>query len=127
MKYLITESQFKLISELERDWRDSEYKEHYLKVKDNIIKSISKKIEGYDEDEDRIYLVDSNGKIMIIFSKYKSTENSGEIYYSSTIFDDMLRFLPHPWWLRHGKYIISDIFSSFFPEKEVKAVRTASF
>ena len=34
MKYLITESQLKLISELERTWRDFEYEEQYNKIKD---------------------------------------------------------------------------------------------
>ncbi len=34
MKYIITESQLKLISELERDWRDFQYEEQYNKIKD---------------------------------------------------------------------------------------------
>ena len=34
MKYIITESQLKLISEIERTWRDFEYEEQYNKIKD---------------------------------------------------------------------------------------------
>jgi len=37
MKYLITESQFQLISELERNWRDFDYKEQYEKIKHKLI------------------------------------------------------------------------------------------
>ena len=33
MKYIITESQFKLISEIERDWRSSDYAEEYEELK----------------------------------------------------------------------------------------------
>ena len=33
MKFLITESQFKLLSEIERHWMDFEYEEEYNKLK----------------------------------------------------------------------------------------------
>jgi hypothetical protein len=37
MKYIITESQFELLSELERGWMDSEYEGQYDKLKDRLI------------------------------------------------------------------------------------------
>ncbi len=123
MKYLITESQFKLLSELERNWRDFKYEGQYLELKDRLVPLIIDKIESYDENEDRIYLFNSKGETMIIFSKYKDPDNSGEIFYSSDITKNMERRLPHPLWSVHGKYIISDVFNYFFPDKEVKSVR----
>jgi hypothetical protein len=123
MKYLITETQFKLLSELERNWRDFEYEGQYLELKDRLIPLITDKIESYDENEDRIYLFNSKGETMIIFSKYKDPDNSGEIFYSSDITKNMELRLPHPLWPIHGKYIISDVFNYFFPDKEVKSVR----
>jgi hypothetical protein len=123
MKYLITESQFKLLSELERGWRDFKYEGQYLELKDRLVPLIIDKIESYDENEDRIYLFNSKGETMIIFSKYKDPDNSGEIFYSSDITKYMERRLPHPLWSVHRKYIISDVFNYFFPDKEVKNVR----
>ena len=37
MKYLITESQYKLISELERHWMDKEREGEYDEIKDGLI------------------------------------------------------------------------------------------
>ena len=37
MKYIITESQYKLISELERDWRSRDYEEKYNKLKHKFV------------------------------------------------------------------------------------------
>ena len=122
MKYLITETQFKLLSELERNWRDFEYEGQYLELKDRLVPLISDKIASYDENDDRINLFNSKGEIMIIFSKYKNHGNSGEIFYNSDITKNMERRLPHPLWSIHGKYIISDVFNYYFPDKEVKRV-----
>jgi hypothetical protein len=123
MKYLITESQFKLLSELERNWRDFEYEGQYLELKDRLIPLIIDKIESYDENDYRINLLNSKGEIMIVFNKYRDPDNSGEIFYNSDITKNMERRLPHPLWSIHGKYIISDVFNYFFPDKEVKSVR----
>ena len=122
MKYLITETQFKLLSEIERNWRDFEYEGQYLELKDRLVPLISDKIASYDENDDRINLFNSKGEIMIIFSKYKNPDNSGEIFYNSDITKNMERRLPHPLWSIHGKYIISDVFNYYFPDKEVKRV-----
>ena len=54
MKYIITESQLKLISELERDWRDFEYEEQYNKIKDKIIPYIVDQFDSYDDENNRI-------------------------------------------------------------------------
>ena len=56
MKYIITESQLKLISELERDWRDFEYEEQYNKVKGKIIPYIVDQFDSYDDENNRIYI-----------------------------------------------------------------------
>ena len=68
MKYLITESQFQLISELERTWRDSEYKEQYERIKDKLIPYFVNKVESYDDsDNRRITLFDSDNKLILVF------------------------------------------------------------
>ncbi len=129
MKYFITESQFKLLSELERNWRDFKYEEQYLKVKDKLISIIDDKIESYSEDENYIVLFNKDGDRLIVFSKYKNEgdTDTGEIFYSSDITKYLERRLPHPLWLVHGKYIIADVFNSYFPNKEIKSVREVGF
>ena len=37
MKYIITESQLELLSELDRNWMDAEYSEQYNEIKDNFV------------------------------------------------------------------------------------------
>lgn len=129
MKYFITESQFKLLSELERNWRDFKYEEQYLKVKDKLISIIDDKIESYSEDENYIVLFNKDGDRLIVFSKYKNEgdTDTGEIFYSSDITKYLEPRLPHPLWLVHGKYIIADVFNSYFPNKEIKSVREVGF
>ena len=129
MKYLITETQFKLLSELERNWRDFEYEEQYQKIKDKLITIIGNKIESYSDDENYITLYDKRGDKLIVFSKYKNEDDTdtGEIFYDSGLSDKIEKILPHPLWLVHGKYIISDVFNYYFPDKEVKHVRVVGF
>ena len=53
MKYIITESQFKLLSEIERHWMDFEYEQQYNELKDKLVPYIVNKIDSYN-DEDNI-------------------------------------------------------------------------
>ena len=53
MKYVITESQYKLISEkVERNWRDKEYEHQYSKLSNKLIPLVSNMIKSYSEDDD---------------------------------------------------------------------------
>ena len=59
MKYIITESQYKLISELDRHWMDLEYLEQYEKLKHKVIPHFEKLIDGYSRNKSHITLYDS--------------------------------------------------------------------
>jgi hypothetical protein len=124
MKYIITESQLNLISELERNWRDFEYEEQYNKFKNIIVPYIVDEIESYSEDNNRIALYDSGGNTMMTFSIF-SDGKTGDLYYDrkyDSFFEEML---PHPVWMTNGKYFISDAFESMLPEYKVFDVRSA--
>ena len=123
MKYLITESQFQLISELERTWRDSEYKEQYEKIKHKLIPYFINKVESYDDsDNRRITLFDSDNKLILVFYT-----GSGELFYNRELDELYYKLLPHPLWLVHGKFIMSDIFEQLFPDYKVLSARSVGF
>ena len=123
MKYLITESQFQLISELERTWRDSEYKEQYERIKDKLIPYFVNKVESYDDsDNRRITLFDSDNKLILVFFT-----KSGELFYNRELDELYYKLLPHPLWLVHGKFIMSDVFEQLFPDYKVLSARSVGF
>jgi len=123
MKYLITESQFQLISELERNWRDFEYKEQYERIKDKLIPYFVNKVESYDDsDNRRITLFDSDNKLILVFYT-----GSGELFYNRELDELYYKLLPHPLWLVHGKFIMSDIFEQLFPDYKVLSARSVGF
>jgi hypothetical protein len=85
MKYIITESQFKLISEIERNWRDFEYEEQYNKIKDKIIPYIVRHFDSYDYDrEGNLNIFDSDEKLIAKFHFYEDDDEGtrGELYFS---------------------------------------------
>ena len=125
MKYIITESQLKLISELERDWRDFEYEEQYNKVKDKIIHYIVDQFDSYDDENNRIYISNSTGEVICVFVIYEDGM-TGELYYSRDFGDLLEKILPHPFWYVHGKYLMSDAFNVVFPDYKVFDVRNAN-
>lgn len=123
MKYLITESQFQLISELERTWRDSEYKEQYERIKNKLIPYFVNKVESYDDsDNRRITLFDSDNKLILVFFT-----KSGELFYNRELDELYYKLLPHPLWLVHGKFIMSDVFEQLFPDYKVLSARSVGF
>jgi len=132
MKYIITESQYKLISEkVERNWRDKEYENQYSKLSNKLIPLVSNMIKTYSEDDDnKITLFGSDGKILILFKPYRYSDKisrNGEIYYSRELDKLFESFLPHPLWLIHGKYIIQDIYNLYFPENNVMDIKSVVF
>ena len=123
MKYLITESQFQLISELERNWRDFEYKEQYERIKNKLIPYFVNKVESYDDsDNRRITLFDSDNKLILVFYT-----GSGELFYNRELDELYYKLLPHPLWLVHGKYIMSDVFEQLFPDYKVLSAKSVGF
>ena len=123
MKYLITESQFQLISELERTWRDFEYKEQYERIKNKLIPYFVNKVESYDDsDNRRITLFDSDNKLILVFYT-----GSGELFYNRELDELYYKLLPHPLWLVHGKFIISDVFEQLFPDYKVLSSKSVGF
>ena len=122
MKYLITESQFQLISELERNWRDFEYKEQYERIKNKLIPYFVNKVESYDDNVNRITLFDSDNKLILVFYT-----GSGELFYNRELDELYYKLLPHPLWLVHGKFIMSDVFEQLFPDYKVLSSRSVGF
>ena len=132
MKYIITESQYKLISEkVERTWRDKEYEPQYPKLSKKLIPIISNMIESYNEnDRKQLTLFDSSQNIIMTFIPYRVNKeyiNTGGIYYNRNLDNLFESFLPHPQWLVHGKYIIQDVFNEYFPELDVKEITSTRF
>jgi hypothetical protein len=123
MKYIITESQFQLISELERTWRDVEYKEQYDRIKNKLIPYFLNKVKSYDDSDNRITLFDSDNKPILIFY----TNSSGALFYNRELDELYYKLLPHPLWLVHGKFIMSDVFEQLFPDYKVLSVRSVGF
>ena len=121
MKYIITESQFKLISEIERDWRSSDYAEEYGELKGKMINYFIKMFSSYSKDDNRITLYDSDGNPLLVFNKL-----SGELYYNRDLDETYSNLLPHPTWLVHGKFIMSDVFEKLFPKLSVSSVKSAN-
>ncbi len=127
MKYIITESQLKLISEIERTWRDFEYEEQYNKIKDKVVPYIVNQFDFYDFRGEDLYLYDSDKKLIAKFHFYGEDDNgetSGELYFSRDHDNMFERTFPHPLWMRHGKYLVSDAFNVLFPDYKVLDVRT---
>ena len=122
MKFVITESQFQLISELERTWRDFEYKEQYERIKNKLIPYFVNKVESYDDNVNRITLFDSDNKLILVFYT-----GSGELFYNRELDELYYKLLPHPLWLVHGKYIMSDVFEQLFPDYKVLSSRSVGF
>jgi hypothetical protein len=122
MKYIITESQYKLITELERTWRDFEYKEQYDKLKLRLVPYFEKLVDSYGENDFDIYLFDSDNNILVSYIK-----KSGELYYSRHLDNLYERIFPHPIWLVHSDFILSDVFNIYFPDYEVKSVKSVIF
>lgn len=122
MKYLITESQLNLISELERNWRDFEYEEQYDKLKGTFVPYMVNKFESYSEDDNFIYIYDSKEQIICRFSLL-----SGELMINRHFENEYQGMFPHPLWLVHGKYIMSDAFEYEFPDYKVSEVRSMYF
>lgn len=129
MKYIITESQYKLISEkIERTWRDKEYEHQYPKLSSKLIPLISNMVKSYSEyDDHKIALKDSDNNILILFLPYRFSDKvskNGEIYYNNKLDDMFGEMLPHPLWLIHGKYIIQDVYNSYFPDANIMDIKS---
>ena len=129
MKYIITESQYKLISEkVERTWRDREYEHQYPKLSGKLIPLISNMVKSYSEDEDhKIALRGSDGEILILFIPYRYSDkvsNNGEIYYNRILDKMFEESIPHPLWAVHGNYILQDIYNSYFPDANIMDVKS---
>ena len=119
MRIIVTENQ---LNELERDWMGQDSEEQYTRLKESLVNRVKDMIKGYGENEKGIDLYDSEEELLIVYLK-----SSGEVYYSSKLYDLMTSILPHPIWYRHGKYVIADVFESYFPDYRVRRVSTSSF
>lgn len=119
MDILITLKQCNILLEYERRNYDLEYKEQYDKIKDGLITYLNNMIEYYSEDDNSINLYDSNKKRLYTYRKL-----SKELYFNREIVDLIGELFPAYIWVRHGQYIISDLFNLHF-DNEVKYVTPA--
>ena len=120
MKYIITESQYKLISELDRHWMDLEYLEQYEKLKNKVIPHFEKLIDGYSRNKSHITLYDSDDAPIMRYNK-----KSGELFYDRSLDNTYNEILPHPFWMVNGKYIMAEVFENIIKGYEVKGVQSA--
>ncbi len=52
---------------------------------------------------------------------------SGELFYNRELDKLYYKLLPHPLWLVHGKYIMSDVFEQLFPDYKVLSSKSVGF
>jgi len=53
-------------------------------------------------------------------------KQSGELYYSRHLDNTYGDAFPHPIWHVHGDFILSDVFNEYFPDYEVKSVKSVT-
>jgi hypothetical protein len=109
-----------VISELERDWMDSEYEDQYERIKKGIIKSVKNMMKSFGENERSIIVYGENKKMLMSYTK-----NNGALWYDRSIDEIMGNILPHPIWMVNKKYVMIEVFESYFPDKMVKTCRSA--
>ena len=108
------------INEMERDWRDKEYQEQYSRISNKLISSISEMFESYYEDDKVIHLYGNNDKRLMTYYK-----NNNELFFNRDIIDYITELIPPFIWVRHGKYLMSDMFEEMFPDYSVRDVIAA--
>jgi hypothetical protein len=86
---------------------------------------VEQSFDSYDDENNRIYISNSNGEVICVFVIYEDGM-TGELYYSRDFGDLLEKILPHPFWYVHGKYLMSDAFNVVFPEYKVFDVRNAN-
>ena len=122
MKYIITESQLELLSELDKFWDEEKWSNNYTMIKDDVIKSIISMFQSSGKSENYIMIYNSSNEGIVQFN-----ELSGELFYDVSINEKYRLLLPHPIWFIHRKYLMSDAFELLFPSINVKSVRSAMF
>ena len=126
MKYIITESQLNIISELERNWMDFEYEQQYDRLKDKLVSFIVSMIDSYDDRFGEIVLFDSSDNIVMVFKPHGEDNRNGSLYYDRSFVDSIEGMFAHPIWSRHGKYAMADAFSQLYPEYIVRSSQSAN-
>ena len=126
MKYIITESQRKLISELERHWMDFEYEEQYNRLKNKLVSFIVSMIYSYQDRFGEIVLFDSSDNIVMVFKPHGEDNRNGSLYYDRSFVDSIEGMFAHPIWARHGKYAMADAFSQLYPEYIIRSSQSAN-
>ena len=100
---------------------ERDYEESYNNIKDKLIPLFVSMFDSYDENDKYIRVNNSDGELILVYNKL-----SGEIFYNRNLDELYYKLLPHPIWLVHGKFIMSDVFAEFFPDHEVFSVKSAN-
>jgi hypothetical protein len=90
---------------------DFQYEEQYNELRDKLV------------PYNIIDLYDSDGEIIIRFVPYSS---NGSLYYNRDLDKKLEKLFPHPIWMIHGKYIMSDVFNYFYPDYNVMSSQSAN-
>ena len=80
MKYIITESQLELLSELDKFWDEEKWSNNYTMIKDDVIKSIISMFQSSGKSENYIMIYNSSNEGIVQFN-----ELSGELFYDVSI------------------------------------------
>jgi hypothetical protein len=120
MKYIITESQLKRLTE-DDFWSDERQEKEFNKLCEKMVPLIQKMFSYYHEDDKRINLYNSNRETLLTYVK-----PSKELYYSRDLGNFLDKLLPHPLWLIFGSGLMKQVFLSFYPEINIKSVRSAN-
>lgn len=125
MKYLVTEQQSTLLSELERHWMDKEYETQYNRLKNQLVSFIVSMIDSYDDRFGEIVLFDSSDNIIMVFKPYDDNNLNGSLYYDRKFVESIEGMFPHPIWSRHGKYAMADAFNKIYPNYIIKSSQSS--
>jgi hypothetical protein len=56
---------------------------------------------------------------------YKIWDYGGELFVNKEFNNEISKIFPHPIWYRHGRYIMSDVFNYFYPDRKVLKLQNA--
>jgi hypothetical protein len=104
---------------------DQEYEEEYPKWGKTLIKLIGMDIDSYTEV--------NNDTIIILFNKntqknlIKYDKRNEQLWYSNSLMNDLMSYIPYGYLSRHFKYAVQDYFKKHFPQYGVREINSANF
>lgn len=119
MNLIISHSQLIVLLEYERKPHDKKHEREYEMMKKSFLKFFDNIINSYFEDDSKISLYDKSEKRIMTYNK-----TSEELFFNRDLSDLIMELIPHHYWMRHGSYVIADVFNTYF-DNPVKFVTPA--